>query len=439
MMTENKFYEVVSKFREEVIDKIPYKINLVEILGANENSHTNILAEILRYWRNGSYPFLRSFLNSIIVGEVRPQIENPKIVTQIKYIDALIYEVGKYAIIVENKINWATDQEKQIQRYIEAASRECHIDPMKQKKIWVVYLTDDGRKKVSDISLTPTAKELLDYHDDKSDTPTNHISRYIECNYRDDVLPWLKENVLPACRYSEVELIAMLQQYIGYLEARFAINRRCNEELAERYFDGILRDIGCKPQDSYDFLKELLEQTTSNSGDLGLNISLQERNEFTRAIRLRLDKMLDEDYALSEDDAITAKMDAVCEWLMSHGIGKNIHRLSQWSCVFIQYVVEGQRIKLQFDLGTSEIGVRLFNNDYSSGNLSAKVLSDFPSLRALFFRLFPFCKDEGEWYAHVELGSVKSKSQLFALLEASNIAMLGELFHKCMEDHLNKN
>ena len=130
MMTENKFYEVVSKFREEVLDKIPYKINLVEILGANENSHTNILAEILRYCRNGSYPFLRSFLNSIIVGEVRPQIENPKIVTQIKYIDALIYEVGKYAIIVENKINWATDQEK----HIEAASRECHIDPMKQKK-----------------------------------------------------------------------------------------------------------------------------------------------------------------------------------------------------------------------------------------------------------------------------------------------------------------
>ena len=166
---------------------------------------------------------------------------------------------------------------------------------------------------------------------------------------------------------------------------------------------------------------------------------MQERNEFTRAIRFRLDKMLDEGYALSEGDAITAKMDAVCEWLMSHGIGKNIHRLSQWSCVFIQYVVEGQRIKLQFDLGTSEIGVRLFNNDYSSGNLSAKVLSDFPSLRALFFRLFPFCKDEGEWYAHVELGSVKSKSQLFALLETSNIAKLGELFHKCMEDHLNKN
>lgn len=438
MSTEEKIYSILSGFRDEVLDKIPYKVNLVEILGANENSHTTILAEILRYWRNGSYPFLRSFLNSIIVGDARPRVENPKIVTKIQYIDALIYEEGKYAIIIENKINWATDQSKQIQRYIEAASSVCQIDPKKQKNIWVVYLTDDGRKKVSDSSLTSEAKELLDY-EDKADSQKKHKSRYLECNYRDDVLPWLKESVLPACRYSEVELIAMLQQYISYLEKRFAINGGRSDELADKYFDTILRDTGCVSRNSYNFLKKLLEHTmVSDVGDLGSNISLQERNEFACAVQNRIDKMLAEDYQLDEGCAITAKMDAVCEWLRSRGIGKCIHRLSQWSCVFIQYVVEGQRFRLQFELGSSKIGVRLFNNDYDRENPSAKDLSDFPSLKELFFRLFPSCDDIGEGYAHVELGIAESKRQLFGLLETSNVAMLGNAFRQCMEDYLSK-
>lgn len=437
MITEERFYSILSGFRDEVLDKIPYRVNLVEILGANENSHTTILAEVLRYWRNGSYPFLRSFLKNIIIGDACPQVENPKIVTQREYIDALIFEVGKYAVIIENKINWATDQKRQIQRYIEAASSVCHIDPKKQKNIWVVYLTDDGRKKVSAISLTSEAKDLLDYYDDKSDSQENHKSRYLECNYRDDVLPWLTESVLPACRFSEVELIAMLQQYISYLEKRFAINGCRNDELTDKFFDTILKDTGRVSQSSYYFLKELLEHMASNVDDLGSSISLQERNEFACAIKKRLDKMLAEDYKLDDGYAITAKMDAVCEWLMSHGIGKNMHRLHQWSCVFIQYVVDGQRVKLQFDLGSSKIGVRLFNNDYNRENASAKTLADFPSLKELFFRLFPSCDDRGEWYAHVELGPVNSKSQLFGLLETSNVAVLGDAFHKYMQDCLS--
>ena len=102
--------------------------------------------------------------------------ENFKIYEQFPYIDCYIdcYILSdNYAIIIENKINGASDQWKQIQRYIEATKKRQYSDD----KIYVIYLTNNGSKKVSNNSFTAEAKKHLDY------TDTNN-GRFVPMNYR---------------------------------------------------------------------------------------------------------------------------------------------------------------------------------------------------------------------------------------------------------------
>lgn len=43
---------------------------------------------------------------------------------------------------------------------------------------------------------------------------------FIELNYVFDILPWLKEKILPYCSYAQRQLIFAVEQYIDYLELR---------------------------------------------------------------------------------------------------------------------------------------------------------------------------------------------------------------------------
>ena len=88
----NDLVRLLEDYEKEVLSHIPYRVNLVEILGANENDHTVILSEILRYKRDGVYPFLRNFLEMTLPGSEFPNlhISHPHIDTQRKYIDAFI-------------------------------------------------------------------------------------------------------------------------------------------------------------------------------------------------------------------------------------------------------------------------------------------------------------------------------------------------------------
>ena len=208
---------IVRRFRKEVESHFPCRVNLVDILGANENAHTMILSEILRFRQDNSYPFLKSFLEMCWrVSDNKIEIVDPMVETQRRYIDALIWEKGKYAVVIENKIDWAQDQNRQIERYIKAAGELSDMSE-ESNRIFVVYLTADGRKKAGDWSFTKRAKRFLGYKDKKDP------GRFIEMNYKDDILSWLKESVIVNCRYGEHILLSMLQQYIDYLENRFAI------------------------------------------------------------------------------------------------------------------------------------------------------------------------------------------------------------------------
>lgn len=431
-MNDTEFKKTLDSFRREVLNKIPYRVNLVNILGANENAHTRILTAILRYSREGAHPFLSSFLNKMIIYGAKPKIEHPIIETQKQYIDVHIYEVGHYAIIIENKINRARDQDKQLERYIKVVRDICKINTETQPYIWVIYLTDNGIKKTDKASLTDEAKKLLNYveNEENSDKRNEKQSRYIEANYRDNILPWLKEEVLPECKHSEVELISMLQQYISYLESRFSTIKAHEDELFDKLIPTLYKDESDTGK-LYNNLKNLLTESQKYAKECTSPALWDEANcnsQFSEAIQRKLLRMIATNYALDSDDALSARINAVCEWLRRHELRRNTYRLRQYGCVFLQYIIAGQRIKLQFCLDGSNIRLLLFNNDYDFSN--AKTISDFPKSKEKFLSLFEVRENEDKSRLEVQLGEANSDSELIKLLNKNKVAELVAVFHE---------
>lgn len=203
--------------------KLPFSFNVVREIHSNENDHSRILCKLLQYDPNGkgAYPLAFSFVEKIISPEIINAWHNSKEKLQIvfnrNFIDLAIWKKGTSGVIIENKIQDATDQEKQLEKY--------STDMLKKKqyncKPYAVYLTWNGVKEVSDMSLTITAKKNLSDNSAKCSNPAQlDLNRFFRRNYVYDVLPWLKEDVLPCMPYREKYLISGLEQYIDYLEAR---------------------------------------------------------------------------------------------------------------------------------------------------------------------------------------------------------------------------
>ncbi len=187
------------RYKEEQ-EKAPFNLCLLDLCGANENAHTKILLQLLKYRVNESYPFLESLLERLF-RDVNLEFDCRKLgITFNKdFIDGLIKDNQK-AIIIENKIHYAQDQYKQIERYVEKV-KEYGIET---KNIYVVYLTRYGDKKVSGDSCSEELKKEL--------------GAFVESNYCYDILPWLKEDVLPNCKLKDDNLASALKQYIDHLD-----------------------------------------------------------------------------------------------------------------------------------------------------------------------------------------------------------------------------
>lgn len=222
----NDIFEFIKKFTEikkKNASLLQYNLNLIDELHANENAHTRILLKLLDYESNQKKVILEEFLNLLnekLVNQKIPILDDYRITGQFEFIDGYIWsDSKKVAIIIENKINWACDQDEQIQRYIETA-KQYGID---EKNIFVVYLTDTGIKKAADYSFTDYAKKMLDWKD-----PENQ-GRYIESNYLNDILPFLYEIFDKLSFSKENVLKAAIFQYIDYLEGRFGMRKNEKE------------------------------------------------------------------------------------------------------------------------------------------------------------------------------------------------------------------
>ena len=214
-----------------------YNANIITELHANENAHSRILRMFLQY-NDGKkkYPILGKFLDIPKVKQVfgNKEFKSPVFTNERERIDVLIEEPGSFAIIIENKINGAQDQDTQLERYIESVKRH----DISYDNIYAIYLTDNGEKTVGECSLTPNAKNKLGYNDECD------MGRFVPMNYRFDILPWLEKEVLPNCIEKEELLISALKQYIDYLKCMFGIIE--NEEQKILIMEKLKKELGIK-------------------------------------------------------------------------------------------------------------------------------------------------------------------------------------------------
>ena len=236
MADKDKLIKVAKELNELYKSKkaaLPYSINVIRELHANENANSRILRGLLQYSHNGQYPVLQSFierLKAIADYPIDISIQNPELTNeQDNRIDLLIKEKKSYAIIVENKIWGASDQEEQIERYIDYV-----IDlGIPRRSIFVVYLTLDGNKKVSDISLTDKAKKHLGYSNKNN-------GRFICMNFKDDIIPWLDTLMDLEETRNEPLLSSSITLYIDFLKEYF--DAREEDIEIENYLEKQLMD-----------------------------------------------------------------------------------------------------------------------------------------------------------------------------------------------------
>ena len=182
-MEEQEFSELfalIESFNNQYeieLSNAPYDLRLLDICRPNENVHTQILLQILRYGNCKEYPFLKSLLHEWFNKELEFDYRKIKILFNKHFIDGLILD-GKSAVIVENKIHYARDQFEQIKGYVEKINTEYHIE---KNNIYVVYLTRYGDKKVSDNSCPEDLKKEL--------------GAFVESNYYYDIIKQYWEGI----------------------------------------------------------------------------------------------------------------------------------------------------------------------------------------------------------------------------------------------------
>ena len=213
-----------AKKYQDLLPKMPYNINIIDELHINENAHSRILTKLLRFKNpDGRYEILESLLQYIANDMHCEKFSKIKvtqpIITQEKCrIDLWVRDrKGGYAIIFENKVYNAKDQEGQIHRYIERTIQENY----KEEQIFVIYLPKYEKD--------PEDQSWGEYKNEFKE-------RYASVSFRNGILPWLKKYVLLKVNTKDKLLLAAVTQYIDYLEGIFnlrTINNKTNMELQE--------------------------------------------------------------------------------------------------------------------------------------------------------------------------------------------------------------
>lgn len=232
-------------------NKLPYHINLMDELrcSATENAHSRILGKLLQQQTvNGKFEILESFLEYLIEKDhgafAGIRIEKPQITQEKERIDLWIKENNKYAIIIENKIHKAPDQERQIENYINT-TKTCY--GFTDKQIYVIYLPPTYAKE-------PDEQSWGRYFDSEI-----REKRYLNLSFKDDIIPWLKEKVLANIRMKDTYLRSAVEQYIDHLEGIFnlrTINIKMNMEL-QKFIKDMLGIQGINIDED---LKKVLEK-----------------------------------------------------------------------------------------------------------------------------------------------------------------------------------
>ena len=244
----NRFKEIYDKEK----DCLPYHINLIDELHADENAHSRIFAKLLRFKENDKFSFLEKFLHDVCGFKLTVEKPEVKKVDSCGRIDIPIFDKN-YVVVIENKVTGASDQNNpnggQLARYIETIKKDHGRD---LKNIFVVY----------------TPKYTIDPSDDcwinkdNFSYKSDFKQRFCSLSYRDKIYPWLKNEILQNIDEKDVLLRSAIVQYVDYLEGIFSL-RTINKEMNMKLQDFIKNELDLKnykPEKAVEALSEKEEE-----------------------------------------------------------------------------------------------------------------------------------------------------------------------------------
>ena len=200
--------KIITSYRKELSDS-PFVIDLLDDAlrseRLKETAHSRILYKILQD-SNMQKRFIEYFLPD--VGDAFANIQIPY--PDRHRIDITI-KSDNFFLIIENKINNAPEQPRQIENYVRIAQKTYPND-----QIYVLYLGGAANIYPSEDSLPTEIRQLL-------------CNRVIYKNYKDDITPWI-ESAYQQIDFNEQPFLkSTLLLYKTYLENKFNLNKMNNK------------------------------------------------------------------------------------------------------------------------------------------------------------------------------------------------------------------
>ena len=210
----------LSKFLDAYHAIVPNEeYNLFEAAVLQEFRHSEILYRLLSYEANGRHPFLESFLRRLSVDTDNWDFSCSNIhisrEEDIKGrpIDVLVICKSKNsALIIENKCCNACDMSRQLHDYIDNVKGKYSIP---EEKLTCLYL-----RRIDSLE-NPGKSSTVD---------DAHANLVTVSSYREQVVPWLKDDVLKNLRYASGVMVSSLIAYIDMLESWSGTRARTIEE-----------------------------------------------------------------------------------------------------------------------------------------------------------------------------------------------------------------
>lgn len=207
----NEFY-----WNSEMVNNISLINDLRLSTNIHETAHSRILYKLLCAHGKEKHQFLKMFLESV---GLKLDIDKVEIKVEYKHIDVLIYDGTRY-VIIENKVNHACDQDRQIETYIRS---------LYGKDVYVLYLVrSDNDKDPSEDSLsTERRQELV------------KDGKYKKISYQTHILDWLRK-CEKETNNENVILKSALVQYCNYIEELFKEMEIMNDKDIENFEKEVL-------------------------------------------------------------------------------------------------------------------------------------------------------------------------------------------------------
>lgn len=254
-------------------------MNLFDMASFKEFRHSAIIGFLLNRKEHGNRLHLKSFLERVLPEHVLSEEKSPfstdaaeiRCEAEVECggrrrpIDILVRSENA-ALIIENKCRGASDQDAQIVEYWKGVQKRYGLN---DEQIYVLYIPPlNSFEEPSDSSLG----ELKTRLDEKNGNLKGHL---ITSSFRDLILPWLRDDVLPNLCFGTGILVNSLRCYIDLIEGMFGERKgnRDERELARvRFQNAYKTGEGIEPnnQELWSFSAQCLADIDTNLNDPGL-------------------------------------------------------------------------------------------------------------------------------------------------------------------------